>query len=352
MFFKIRKLTAIALLAGMATLAQGYESEVDSAWIASQNGGSTEFNDGNSDENPGCIGDGCGEADASASTSAAEVAGTSAAEVADSTAAKSESVTASKSANADSDEEEDCTPADSLLPECNDLADANFSDNDDDDDTYDRYINENAADARASREGFTKAIELGFRIAGGVNKLLGPDAGDWKIGLNVEGSIVAQTRIGNNGFSISTELGFSYRRYTYESRLSFDDYTENNDGTIDMALFEIPVVLKYAFGDGNFFMGVGVELGLKLTDQSKLEQSIETEQGIDNDEIDNAMPTAGLEFSGVLTFGYIINRNIIVDLRAMQNVTEFLNEDVVAVTNMPKTKLLGLNCTLGVTLLL
>ena len=34
-----------------------WSTDVDSAWIASQNGGRTELNDGNNEPNPDCIGD-------------------------------------------------------------------------------------------------------------------------------------------------------------------------------------------------------------------------------------------------------------------------------------------------------
>ena len=132
----LRVLTAI-IFSGIvcSAFAQNeYPAEVDSAWIASQNGGSTELNDGNSEEAPACIGDGCN------GTETATTAST----------APEQDTTAKEKSSGNESDEEDCTPADSLLPECKDDQPVSRYD-DDDDDTYDRYANENAELSREAK---------------------------------------------------------------------------------------------------------------------------------------------------------------------------------------------------------
>ena len=99
----LRVLTAI-IFSGIVCSAfaqDEYPAEVDSAWIASQNGGSTELNDGNNEEAPACIGDGCNGTETATTASTAPEQDTT---------AKAETVTAAKGKKAEDDsDEEDCT---------------------------------------------------------------------------------------------------------------------------------------------------------------------------------------------------------------------------------------------------
>ncbi len=311
-----------------------YPAETDSAWIASQNGGSTELNDGNDEPNPDCIGDGCGEAVAAPTTEE------------------------TKKEEAPSDEEEDCTPADSLLPECKDSASetkvASSDDDDDDDDTYDRYTNENADISRASREGFSSGFSLGFRFGGGFNLFfIGEETDDWRIGYEATAGIIAQTKLGIEGLFASVGLSFSYFRYRYEADFEFDDYSEEDEAKVNVALFEIPVIIKYAIGGGNITLGLGFDLGLKLTGSSEFDQTINTSTTTEQDDThDNTLPTAGLEMGAVLEIGYIVNKNVSVDLRVIQRFTNLLNSDVVFESSVKDAKLLGTHATIGISLFL
>ena len=324
-----------------------YPAETDSAWIASQNGGSTELNDGNDEPNPDCIGDGCGEATAEPTTEQA------------SNEAVAESATEKpKNEGTDSDEEEDCTPADSLLPECKDSASetkvASSDDDDDDDDTYDRYTNENADISRASREGFSSGFSLGFRFGGGFNLFfIGEETDDWRIGYEATAGIIAQTKLGIEGLFASVGLSFSYFRYRYEADFEFDDYSEEDEAKVNVALFEIPVIIKYAIGGGNITLGLGFDLGLKLTGSSDFDQTINTSTTTEQDDThDNTLPTAGLEMGAVLEIGYIVNKNVSVDLRVIQRFTNLLNSDVVFESSVKDAKLLGTHATIGISLFL
>ena len=113
------------------------------------------------------------------------------------------------------------------------------------------------------------------------------------------------------------------------------------------------MILRYAINEGNFFVGLGFDLGLKLTDVSTFKQTIDTKKGVEEeDPRDNTLPAALLELGGIVDLGYYITRNAFVDVRFLQNFTNLLNEDVIAETTMLKTTLYGLHVTVGVSFLL
>ena len=322
-----------------------YPAEVDSAWIASQNGGSTELNDGNNEETPACIGDGC---------DGTETVTTSESGTATSTEGETAVAAKEKSSGNESDEE-DCTPADSLLPECKEDKSVSRYD-DDDDDTYDRYANENAELSRASREGFSNGFSLGFRFGGGFNMILiGSEIDGWRLGYEATAGIVAQTKIGIPEMALSVGLQFSYFRYRYENSAEDEDYSEKDEATLNVVLFEVPAIVKYTFESNDITIGAGFNLGIKLTGSSKFEQTIATSTVTENPtKEDNPIPTAGVELSGIFEVGYIVNRNFVVDLRLLQRFTNLLYNDVVEVSEaaIKKASLYGLHVTLGATLYL
>ena len=334
---KLNRLLPTAIFLGLfCVYAQAYEAETNEAWIASQTGGNTELNDGNDEPNPDCIGDGCGEEATPVKT-----------------AEKTRKMWQDEDAKGPKDEDE-CTPADSLLPECRDESEEEDDDNDGDEDTYDRYVNDNSDISRASREGFSSGFSLGFRVAGGLNKLfLGEEFDDWGIGYEANGGIITLTKLGASGLYASAELSFGYYRYRYEAKLDEADYSEQDEATLNVVLFEVPVVLKYAIGGGNLTLGLGASIGLKLTGSSKFKQTIETSTITETDTSeDDLIPSAGVEVGGIFEIGYTINKNFAVDLRLNQRVLNLLNQDVVAVTSMTGMKLLASHATLGFSLFL
>ena len=334
---KLFRVLPIAIFLGLFCVnAQAYEADVDPAWIASKNGGSTELNDGNDDENPDCIGDGCGEQAKSAPAKSAEATRKS---------------WEKEDAKGPADEDE-CTPADSLLPECQEETVAS-DDDDDDDDTYERYTNENADISRASREGFSSGFTLGFRFGGGFNMFfLGEEIEDWRIGYEATAGLITQAKLGNAGLFATVGLSFSYFRYRYEADLEYDFYSEEDEGIINLAQFEIPMILKYAIGGGNIAVGLGFDLGLKLTGSSTFDQTINTSAGPEHETHDNTLPTAGVELGGIFEISYNVNRNFVIDLRAVQRITNLLNHDVVFETSVKNAKLYGLHGTIGFSLFL
>ena len=331
----LRVLTAI-IFSGIVCSAfaqDEYPAEVDSAWIASQNGGSTELNDGNNEEAPACIGDGCNGTETATTASTAPEQDTT---------AKAETVTAAKGKKAEDDsDEEDCTPADSLLPECKDDQPASRYD-DDDDDTYDRYANENADISRASREGFSNGFTLGFRFGGGFNAFfLGERTENWRLGYEASAGIVAQTKIGIPELSISVGLQFSYFRYRYEANddFEYDDYSEKDEAQLNVEKDELR----------GFDLGVDEYVTKPFSPRTLVARVgailRRTAGKEENDRI---------ELSGIVEFGYLVNRNFSVDLRLLQRFTNLLNNDVVEVSeiDLKKAALYGFHVTIGLSLYL
>ena len=285
-------LFALLSFFGTYALAQEeyYQPDVDSAWVASQNGGQPlESEEQPAEAAPACIGDGCdgtetaepvsseqtAEQESSGGESGSEPSATESAEAAapadrsttDSTAqatadsTKKDSAQVKTAANKpiDPDEYEDCTEADSTNTECVEI---------DETDTYDRYLQENAEMYRSRKEGFSRSIQIGIRAAGGMNTFFGKKSDDWGFGYQAGGGILVRLPVGIRHLSLVPELDFVYRNYNYESK---NEYSKT-EGSLDYMLFEIPIIVRYTFDEDNFFVGLGMNLDLKLTGSSEITQ--------------------------------------------------------------------------------
>lgn len=334
-----------------------YEADVDSAWIAKQNGGRTELNDGTNEPNPDCIGDGCGIPEKAPESTAENTSTSSSGEQNSAETAcagdgcesacvgdgcESATTQDGDKKTAKNDEYEDCTPADSLLPECND----NAYEEDEDDGTG-RFIQDNSEVAKARKEGFSKGIQLGFRVAGGTNMLLGKKADDWNLGIEGGAGILARLSLIRD-LSVQLELNFTYRHFSYESET---DYAKN-EATVDMMLFEIPTMFHYALVEDFMYVGIGFNLGLKLDSESEFKQTVDTGKGIEKDKRDNTIPTAGVQAGGLIDLSFALNKFMMLNLRAVQNFTELLNGKAVAETSVMKSKLYTFHGTVGLAFLL
>ena len=350
-------LIALLALFGTYAFAQEYEADVDSAWIASQNGGhALESEPTNEEPAPACIGDGCDgtettaepAAEATASSEPAEQTETAATgdstQVTDSTVtAKADSTvkdstkkTASvvKITEENEDDYEDCTEADSTNTDCVEV---------DETDTYDRYLQENAEQYRARKEGFSRSIQIGLRGMGGMNTLFGKKSKDWGFGYQAGGGILVRLPVGIRYVSLVPEIDFVYRKYNYESK---NDYSKS-EASLDYMLFEIPIILRYTFDEDNFFIGLGVNLDLKLTGSSEFTQKMK-ETG-EKDKRKNTLPSSGVELGGAFSIGYAINRWLVADIRVVQCFTNLLNENAIAESSLSKAHLYTFYTSLGLT---
>lgn len=332
-FFKLILAVSFAMILATAAYAQ------------------SDYSSDSSDESSECVGDGCGDVKAKSAK-----------------AKKLRKMWEDEDAQAGRSEDE-CTEEDADLPECKDEPE-DEDDDDDDDDTYGRYVNDNTDIARASREGFSSGFSLGFRIAGGFNMMfLGENLDGWGIGYEANAGLVTLARLGNSGLYASAELDVGYYRYRYADKITHKqgeakvggeddekesvDWVEDDEATLNVVLFEIPIILKYAIAGGAITIGLGVDLGLKLTGSSEFKQTINMGSSTEiDDPHDNTLPTAGVEVGGVFEIAYMVNKNFSVDIRVLQRAMNLLNEDVVAETSLLKTKLLGTYGTLGISLFL
>ncbi len=356
------KLFSAVLLSGAMALAfaqDNYEADTDAAWIASQNGGNTELNDGNNDEpNAACIGDGCSPEDIAGNNSNTDVNSADdnsasstpdSANVADTTGDSTAIKTANDSLKVAAQDDDYCTPADSLLPECQDVPDDNETN------TYDRYIQENAEQYQARKEGFSRRIHIGFRLGGGMNlPTYGNKIEDWNFGYDLNAGLLAQMPFLARNVTLTPELDFSYRHYSYESGNSYSD----NEAEVSVMLFEIPMIIGYHFDDDGFFVGIGPDLALKLAGYSTFKQTIDTGadakdgKRFEKDKRKNTLPTSGVEVGAAIEIGYMVNNHFSIDFRAVQYFTNLLNKDVVAESGLMKTELHTLHLNLGFALLL
>lgn len=328
-------LSALAISASCAFAQDSYEADTDSAWIAAQNGGSTELNSGNDEPNAACIGDGC-DGTETAPASAPQEADSQQASAGENNAAGDSTAAAgdsSKLAKADSSEYEDCTPADTLLAECKE-----------DDDTYDRYLQENAEQYRARKEGFSRKITLGFRAAGGMNMIFGKKAGDWKLGYEGSAGIFAKMPFFSRSLTLYPELDFDYRVFNFESESSYSE----DEATIKQMLFEIPVMILYAPDNEGIFVGLGFDLGLKLSSKSEYKQKIDTGKKIEKDKRKNTLPTTGVLIGGAFDIGYAFNSHFSADIRVVQYLINLVNDKAVAETEIMDSKLFTFHTTLGI----
>ena len=282
---------------------------------------------------PNCVGDGCGFVSADQATQSEENSSYSYSDNGSST--EDPWPDSTEQAQADSTEAPDTTE---------EVATTNI---DEEDDESSHYINENAAEYRARKEGFSKGVQFGIRGAAGVSKSFGKKASDWNLGPEFGGGLMARLPLGRT-FAVATELNFTYRLYSYEGK---SDYGKN-EASINEMLFEIPFMGQYIFDEDGIFIGLGVNLGLKMSGDSEFKQTINFEGTSSKDKRSNTIPTVGVEVGGLLDIGYVVNRWFVLDIRAMQNFTNLLDLDLIAESALMHSKLYTLHVTLGASFLL
>jgi len=284
---------------------------------------------------PNCVGDGCGFVSADQAAQSEE----------NSSYSYSENGSSTEDAWPDSTEQ---AAADSTEAEAPDTTEEVATTNiDEEDDETPHYIDENAAEYRARKEGFSKGVQFGIRGAAGVSKSFGKGASDWNLGPEFGGGLMARLPLGRT-FAVATELDFTYRLYSYEGK---SDYGKN-EASINEMLFEIPFMGQFIFDEDGFFVGAGVNLGLKMSGDSEFKQTIDFEGTSTKDKRSNTVPTVGVEVGGLFDLGYVVNRWFVLDIRVVQNFTNLLDLDLIAESALMHSKLYTMHITLGATFLL
>lgn len=200
-------------------------------------------------------------------------------------------------------------------------ADSEFADDEEYASAYAKYKAETTKKSdieRKRNEGFARAVLLGVRGQMGTNTFFGDNSDGWGMGFQIGGGLMVKMNLGIKNLSLVPELTFNYRHYGYEKDMEI--YT--NEASIDIMMFEIPMMVRYTFEDFGFFVGLGVNLGLKLTGSSEFETSGETRN--------NTVATSGMEVGGVFDIGYMLTRWVSIDIRVVQCFTSLLNETLVA----------------------
>ena len=187
---------------------------------------------------------------------------------------------------------------------------------------YAQYKKEKTSKAEINRqrtEGFARSILLGVHASLGVNTLIGQDTDGW--GLGFQGSVGALVTLplGIKNLHMVPELVFSYRYYRYADETDFGD----DEANIDIMMFEIPLIVRYSFVDYNFFVGLGLNLGLKLTGSSEFTQNLDMG---DDETRTNSIPTNSFELGAALDIGYMVTRWVQANVRLVQGFTNLLNK--------------------------
>ena len=207
---------------------------------------------------------------------------------------------------------------------------------------YARYKAETTKKSEINKlrnEGFQRAVMLGVRAQAGTNTFFGENSDGWGMGFQAGGGLIVKMNFLVKDLSLVPELTFNYRHYAYEKDM--DAYT--NEASIDIFMFEIPIIFRYTFEDYNFFVGLGLNMGLKLKGSSEFNTS--------GGKRENTVATSGMEVGGAFDIGYMLTRWVSIDLRVVQCFTSLLNKTLVAEEAFYDSSLNTFYTNLGVSIL-
>jgi hypothetical protein len=209
---------------------------------------------------------------------------------------------------------------------------------------YARYKAETTKKSEINRmrnEGFARAVMLGVRAQVGTNTFFGENSDGWKMGFQAGGGLMLKMNFMLKDLSLVPELTFNYRHYVYEKDM--DIYT--NTGSIDIFIFDIPIIFRYTFEDYNFYVGLGLNMGLKLNGTSEFKNGAATESQ------DNTISTSGMEVGGAFDLGYMLTRWVHVNIRVVQCFTSLSNKSLMREDIFLESSLNTFYTTVGVSFL-
>ena len=209
---------------------------------------------------------------------------------------------------------------------------------------YARYKAETTKKSEINRmrnEGFARAVMLGIRAQVGTNTLFGENSDGWKMGFQAGGGLMLKMNFMLKDLSLVPELTFNYRHYVYEKDMNI--YT--NTGSIDIFIFDIPIIFRYTFEDYNFYVGLGLNMGLKLNGTSEFKNGAATESQ------DNTISTSGMEVGGAFDLGYMLTRWVHVNIRVVQCFTSLSNKSLMREDVFLESSLKTFYTTVGVSFL-
>ena len=209
---------------------------------------------------------------------------------------------------------------------------------------YARYKAETTKKSEINRmrnEGFARAVMLGIRAQVGTNTFFGENSDGWKMGFQAGGGLMLKMNFMLKDLSLVPELTFNYRHYVYEK----DMYIYTNTGSIDIFIFDIPIIFRYTFEDYNFYVGLGLNMGLKLNGTSEFKNGAATESQ------DNTISTSGMEVGGAFDLGYMLTRWVHVNIRVVQCFTSLSNKSLMREDIFLESSLNTFYTTVGVSFL-
>ena len=220
---------------------------------------------------------------------------------------------------------------------------------------YARYKTQTTSRSEISKqrsEGFSQSVFLGARLQGGFNTFLGSKSDGWGAGWNAGAGLIIKISMFSKNFSLVPELTFNYRQYNYEKDMN-DLYT--NKAKISIMLFELPIMFRYTFDQYDFFAAAGLHLGLKL--MGSAEYGSEPKAGVVADSDNNGLKstteiaTTNMEVGLAIEGGYMLTRNVHLNLRIVQCITNLLNQGLTVKQPFDKATLLTFYTNAGISFL-
>ena len=230
-------------------------------------------------------------------------------------------------------------------------SDSEFANDEEYASAYARYKTQTTSRSEISKqrsEGFSQSVFLGARFQGGMNTFLGSNSDGWGLGWNAGAGLIIKISMFTKNFSLVPELTFNYRRYYYEKDM--DVYT--NKAKLNIMLFELPIMFRYTFDQYDFFAAAGLHLGLKLMGDTEF--SSEANGGVvanSGGTSTNTFVSTNMEVGVAIEGGYMLTRNMHINLRVVQCFTNLLNQGLTVEQSFTNSTLLTFYTNLGISFL-